>query len=425
MFNFAEEELNTLRADLQTDRVFSYVYKQLTDGIIPPASDRFKLVNGLLYWRLSDGRLATCVPASMVRRVLVATHESFGHWGFEKTWSFVKQHFYRPWLSEAVREYVRGCPDCQRIKASCQHKLGRMSSHELPGAAFLTVSMDVMLGLPLSRGQDACMVIVDHFSNAIILRPTLSSSTTRDCGSLFFDALVSRGFLPTRLITDRDPRFVSDFWTELMSCLRIDCKLISAYHQQADPGEGYIQTIQTLLRLYVVDDEWVDCLPFVELAVNNTLNASTGFSPNQLMFIDPPDPLPTLGRPPPSALPEVADRLTSAQARVEQARDNLELASRVQKRHFDSRHIEPRRPLAVGDCVFVLLDHHLVRSLVRGMHKLRDNKWGPFRILKIVGRQAVRLELPPSSRVHPVISILHLQPFVEDSFGRVCKPPPG
>lgn len=57
------------------------------------------------------------------------------------------------------------------------------------------------------------------------------------------------------------------------------------------------------------------------------------------------------------------------------------------------------------------------------MHKLRDNKWGPFRILKMVGRQAMRLELPPSSRVHPVISILHLQPFVEDSFGQVCKAP--
>ena len=59
-----------------------------------------------------------------------------------------------------MRECVRGCPNCQRVKASRQHKLGRMSSHELPGAAFLTVSMDVMLGLPLSRGQDGCMVIV-------------------------------------------------------------------------------------------------------------------------------------------------------------------------------------------------------------------------------------------------------------------------
>ena len=371
----------------------------------------------------------------MVRRVLTAAHESFGNWGFEKTWSFVKQRFYRPGLSEEVREYVRSCPDCQCVKASRHHKLGRMSSHELPGAAFRTVSMDVMLGLPVSRGWDACMVIVDHFSKAVILRPTLSTATARDCGSLFFDALVSRGFLPTRLITDRDPRFISDFWTELMSRLRIDCKLISAYHQQADPAERYIQMIQTLLRLYVIEDEWVDCLPFVELVINNTPNSSTGFSPNQLMFIDPPDPLPTLCCPPSTDSPDVADRLTATQARVEQARDRLDIASRVQKRHYDSKHIEPRhslatgdrtprRPLAAGDRVLVLLDDHPVRSLVRGMNKLRDNKWGPFKILEMVGRQAARLDLPPTSRVHPVISILHLQPFVEDSFGRICKPPP-
>lgn len=34
-FDFAEEEFNTLRDDLQNDRVFSHVYKQLTDGIPP------------------------------------------------------------------------------------------------------------------------------------------------------------------------------------------------------------------------------------------------------------------------------------------------------------------------------------------------------------------------------------------------------
>ena len=406
-FDFAEEELNTLRADLQTDRVFSRVYKQLASGgDDPPVSDCFELVNSLLYWRLRDGRLARCVPASMVRRVLAAAHELFGHWGFKKTWSFVKQRFYRPGLAEEVREYVRGCPGCQRVKASRQHKLGRMSSHDLPEAAFRTVSMDVMLGLPVSQGMDACMVIVDHFSKAIILRPTVSTATARDCGSLFFDALVSRGFLPTRLITDQDPPFVSDFWTELMSRLRIECKLISAYYQQADPAERYIQTIQTLLRLYVTDDDWVECLPFIELVINNTPNSSTGFSPNQLMFIDPPDPLPTLCHPPPSELPDVADRLTSAQARVDQARDRLGLALRVQARYYDSKHAG--RPLQVGDRVFVLLEDHPVRSLVRGMNKLKDNKWGPFRILEMVGRQAAHLDLPPSSRVHPVISTLHI-----------------
>lgn len=58
------------------------------------------------------------------------------------------------------------------------------------------------------------------------------------------------------------------------------------------------------------------------------------------------------------------------------------------------------------------------------MHKLRDNKWGPFEILEMVGTQAARLDLPTPSQVHLVISTLHLQPFLEDTFGRVCKPPP-
>ena len=71
-----------------------------------------------------------------------------------------------------------------------------------------------------------------------------------------------------------------------------------------------------------------------------------------------------------------------------------------------------------------MLDDHPIRSLTRGMHKLRDNKWGPFPILKMVGTQAARLDLPPGSHLHPIISILHLQPFVEDTFSRSCKPPP-
>ena len=90
-FDFAEEELNRLRTDLQADRVFSHTYKLLSSGAHPPSdgslspSDRFELVNGILYWRLRDGRLATCLPDSMVKGVLAAAHDSFGHWGFDKT----------------------------------------------------------------------------------------------------------------------------------------------------------------------------------------------------------------------------------------------------------------------------------------------------------------------------------------------------
>ena len=420
-FDFADEELNRLRSSLKSDRIFSHTYQLLSAGD-PPPSDRFEMANGILYWRLRDGRLATCLPEDLIPTVLAAAHESFGHWGFKKTWAFVKARFYRPGLSYIVREYVRRCPDCQRVKSSRQHRLGQMSPHEVPGTAFHTVSMDIVLGLPLCGSYNACMVIVDLFSKTVILRPMSSQSTARECGTVFFDALVCRGFLPVKLITDRDPRFVSQMWDELMRRLHITCKLISAYHQQADPAERYIQTIQTLLRLYVTSDNWVECLTFVELVLNNNMNSSTGFSPNELLFIDPPNPLPILNTPPIEAnATDLADPLSAASARVDQARDNLDRASLAQKKYYNSHH--STRSLKAGDRVFVLLDDHPVRSLVQGMHKLRDNKWGPFTILEMVGTQAARLDLPPTSRVHPVISVLHLQPFVEDTFGRSCKPP--
>jgi hypothetical protein len=50
--------------------------------------------------------------------------------------------------------------------------------------------------------------------------------------------------------------------------------------------------------------------------------------------------------------------------------------------------------------------------------KLSRQRTGPFKILERVGRLAYRLELPLHWRIHPVISIAHLEPAKEDPFDR-------
>ena len=106
----------------------------------------------------------------MVPRVLAAAHDSSSHWGFDKTSALVKHCFHHPGLSAIVRDDVRTCPDCQRIKASRLPRLGNMSSHGMARKTIHTVSMDVILGLPTSSvGRfNACLVIVDQFSKAIL-----------------------------------------------------------------------------------------------------------------------------------------------------------------------------------------------------------------------------------------------------------------
>ncbi|GJP34822.1 hypothetical protein CLOM_g19239 [Closterium sp. NIES-68] len=60
---------------------------------------------------------------------------------------------------------------------------------------------------------------------------------------------------PTTLISDRDPKFTSKFWKELMSLLGTKLAMSSAYHPQTDgQTERLNQIVEQLLRAACKDD---------------------------------------------------------------------------------------------------------------------------------------------------------------------------
>ena len=249
----------------------------------------------------------------MVIKVLRALHDSSWHWGFEKTWHFFKQRSYRSGLSILVKEYIQSCLQCQRVKR--KRTIGNMSPYEMALKAFNTISMNIVLRLPMDNGFYACLVIPDQFSKAMTRRSPTSMAMADCCADLLFTALVWQGFLPSRLITDRDPKWVSLVWDGLMKRLKMQTKLISAYYQQGHCAESAIQRVQTLLRLYTFEDRWVSCLPFVEVGIHNTIAKSMGYTPNELLYIDRPRQLSILcGQPEEDDVaPQVSERVSLAQ----------------------------------------------------------------------------------------------------------------
>lgn len=367
---------------MEKDKGFAHTYELLTEGQ-PTLSNRFAVIHQVLYCRLRNGKLATSIPDSMVIEVLRVLHDSSWHWGFEKTWHFFKQRFYRSGLSILVKEYIQSCLQCQRVKR--KRTIGDMSPYEMALKAFNTISMNIILRLPLDNGFYACMVIPDQFSKAMTRRSPTSMAMADCCADLLFTALVSKGFLPSRLIPDRDPKLVSLVWDILMKRLKMQTKLISAYYQQGHCAESAFKRVQTLLRLYTSEDRWVSCRPFVVVGIHNTIAKSTGYTPNELLYIDRPRQLSILcGQPEEDDMaPQVSERVSLAQARTEQAADMLEKAMALQKKNYDARHIQTQ--LKAGDQVYVSLHSHQIRSLGKGMNKLQDNQWGPFLMTEMMG----------------------------------------
>ena len=79
-----------------------------------------------------------------------------------------------------------------------------------------------------------------------------------------------------------------------------------------------------------------------------------------------------------------------------------------------------------GDKVYITLAKGLDPGyrLPISTNKLGEQRVGPFPVTRAVGKLAYELELPATWKIHPVISVVHLEPHREDHYGRDVQPPP-
>ena len=88
-------------------------------------------------------------------------------------------------------------------------------------------------------------------------------------------------------ISDRGTQFSSQFWRFFQKGLGTQVNLSTAFHPQTDgQAERTIQTLEDVLRACVIDfkGSWVDHLPLVEFAYNNSYHAIIKMAPFEALY---------------------------------------------------------------------------------------------------------------------------------------------
>jgi hypothetical protein len=80
------------------------------------------------------------------------------------------------------------------------------------------------------------------------------------------------------------------------------------------------------------------------------------------------------------------------------------------KNHFDARGVS-LQTYKVGDLVWFSVKNLSLRHPSR-RHKLMPKYMGPLKIIEVVGRSAVKLDLPKSIGIHPTVSISQIKPYI-------------
>jgi hypothetical protein len=147
--------------------------------------------------------------------------------------------------------------------------------------------MDLITGLPLSRGYDAILTIVDHgCSRGVVFLPCNTMITSPQITQLYYKHVYPWFGLPSKVISNRDPQFMSHFGRALAKELGIIWNMSTAFHPQTDGlTERKNQWLEQYLRLVAANNkEWSKLLPLVTLVHNNSADSMTRLAPNQLLI---------------------------------------------------------------------------------------------------------------------------------------------
>ncbi|SDA06262.1 BZ3501_MvSof-1269-A2-R1_Chr10-1g02374 [Microbotryum saponariae] len=361
---------------------------------------------------------------SLRELVLSEIHRSVGHAGHRITLAAIRPLYWWSSMSADCAKFCHSCEDCARGKASTQVPYGRLHPMPIPSGPWEQVAIDFMTGLPPVEFEGMMvaqiMVVTDTWGKMVHLIPLPADADSELVADRYYATIFRLHGTPSAIVSDRDPKFTSQFWRALQAKVGTVLRMSTAAHPETDgSSENRIKMVTQTLRIMVSSNHeaWASRLVEAEFALNSSVAVSTSLSAFEATYGYLPRRWPTDSW-------SVSDvPRAEAFARIRQLR-NLDvtdaiIGARLDQTHQANKHRRPDDPaFRTGSYVYLSTKNLAVPEGMKS--KLLPRYIGPFRIrAAIPATSSYDLELPPAmSRVHSRFHARLLRPYVENDAER-------
>jgi hypothetical protein len=192
---------------------------------------------GDLWWR--GNALVVVGNNDLKQGVLTLIHDSAmaGYPGISNTITAITPYYWWPGMHDFITEYVKGCATCQMNKVNTHLTKPPLYpiTPVMEACPFQTVALDFIIKLPESNGYDTILMITDNdCSKAALFIPCNEIIDSEGVAKLYTYHVVPYYGLPKKIISDQDPRFMSNFTIELYHLLGVKQNISTAYHPQTN-----------------------------------------------------------------------------------------------------------------------------------------------------------------------------------------------
>ena len=337
-----------------------------------------------------------------------------GHEENKATYNALRKHYRWKGMKEQVQQYIKHCQHCQKGKATNKAPAGELLPLLIPQGPWQDVTVD-FTKMPESLGYNNILVVIDQFSKEAVFIPCTKEENALMTAELFRDHIWCQHSLPSSVVSNRGSIFASHFMGKLYKILEIKRKMSIAFHPQTDgQTERLNHEINTYLRIYVSDhqQDWVKWIKIAQFVWNNTVLSVTMDSPFGITRSY----SPRLGMEPVDVSAPAAKDFMAIFNKVIAASEKAKITMKSQA----DKHCSTAPIYKIGDQVWLSTDN--LRMLNRASKKLTERWIGPYEISSVMPN-AVELKLPKTLRIHPVVNILRVKPYLSPLPGQPVSHP--
>lgn len=336
---------------------------------------------------INGKKLPVAIAPASIRQQIIWDCHSMAHSGTTRTLARLRLNWFWPSMTQDVSRVVQSCEICQAAKhGNRPHTTGKRRLYA--GRPWQILAVDLVGPMPTSNnGNHWILVMTDHFtrwSDAIGI-PDATAPVVAE-------ALDKRIFcyhgLPEQIHTDQGAQFESALMQELCRLWRVNKSHTTPYNPKANGiVERNNKTLGDSLRSLLLgstQSEWDDVLPQIMRAHRATPNATTGETPNFLMYgreMRLPD---QVAYHVPDAIQPTNEYIQRLQANMQQAHDLL------RKQQWKIRTEDSDEPPLFQKGELVLMKNY--RKKKGDCHKLSAKYVGPYVVLEAFENHTYRLK---------------------------------
>jgi len=251
----------------------------------------------------------------------------------------------------------------------------------------------------------------------------MEKTSAEGLARLFRDNMWKLYGLPESIISDRGPQFAAGLIRELNEKLEIKSKLSTAFYPQTDrQTERVNQELEQYLRMFIDhrQEQWPEWLGTAEFAYNNKVHSSTRTSPFKANYRQ--DPRMGFKGRKKGKYTRAEKFIEKMKGIQEEAKVALGKAQANMKKYADKKRSNVDE-YKVEDLVMLSTKDLKYQMVGRRMKKLTERFVGPYKVKEIVSSNIIKLELPSTVKVYPVVNVSRIRRYVGQVKGQKKQQP--